>query len=260
MNWKQAFAVGLIAPGMWDGRGEPIAYLYNGVRLPKLPEPQDNVNLVMMLTYTSTTTDGIPGMHWVLHIGRSVVYRNSGEARQVGIDQVCSFYCYDDSNVWTRNSSDYAGETYLDYNGGDYIKWTNTDILYEDGTVDIAASSPVPVGNGMMEYGSVRLPELPVFYMYKVIRYNATDDIYSLDVISQEATFSKNMILDRDFIMVLAPRQIYKVEDNQWILANPIASEGLFEFKNLVWSDHNICKTSSDEVMFYASDPIPVYE
>lgn len=38
MNWKQAFSLGLIAPGKLFAKGEPVAYLYNGMRLPVLPE------------------------------------------------------------------------------------------------------------------------------------------------------------------------------------------------------------------------------
>jgi hypothetical protein len=36
MSWKQALALGLCSVG--EVKKEPVAYLYNGVRLPKIPE------------------------------------------------------------------------------------------------------------------------------------------------------------------------------------------------------------------------------
>lgn len=114
------------------GVREPIAYLYNGVRLPKLPE------------WDKTK-------YPYAYIGTS------------GMDTTYYYLCFSDTLETARNISRIVGTgdenyTLADGEWGPFLStssvaviWTNTDIYYIDslsevgGTLCLAASDPIPV-------------------------------------------------------------------------------------------------------------------
>lgn len=137
MNWKQAFSIGVIAPGMWDGKGEPVAYLYNGVRLPKLPEWDRNTYpyAVFLVGNISGTVS--------LYILSAVEYAvNSRGVWSVTIPIGTPIATVaEGATRWSDFSElTYATEPYVGN-----IDWANFDVLNEDGTVFLAASDPIPV-------------------------------------------------------------------------------------------------------------------
>lgn len=130
MNWKQAFSLGLLAPGEWGGRGEPVAYLYNGVRLPKLPETDLPYKVI------GHNSGGV----YRLYAAEAAAYSDI----TVMIPVPCLYwYRRDGKNSWT-----FGGE--ITNASGAYFHaencdWANHDILNNDGSVFLPASDPVPV-------------------------------------------------------------------------------------------------------------------
>ena len=113
----------------------PVAYLYNGVRLPKLPEWDKETYPYSFINYGG----------WL--------YPNSLEL------YVCKEFTFDGSEVHytaeslrtplTEYSEDFAWGDFSPSSGGDvarnWLLWTNTDLVESDGTVYLAATDPVPV-------------------------------------------------------------------------------------------------------------------
>ena len=134
MNWKQAFSIGVIALGMWDGKGEPVAYLYNGVRLPKLPESEYKYVLIQQLNsrwFQAFATKEKP------YVSDKYLYFPS---ESMLWDNYYAFdYTYTDD--WGAIEGASAG---LNQVASSFI-WSNTDILNTDGTVYLSASDPIPV-------------------------------------------------------------------------------------------------------------------
>lgn len=124
MNWKQAFALGLCSVGEY--KGEPVAYLYNGVRLPDIstvwdktaypyamitnPSDTSTYNLVLTPSSITVTEDGVGGS-W------------SGKRYKI-VD-----------GVWTSVTG----------MGSGIVIWANYDVYNRNGTLYLAATDPIPV-------------------------------------------------------------------------------------------------------------------
>ena len=117
---------------------EPIAYLYNGLQLPPLPEWDNETYPVAFIT--SSYLGGIS-----LNITTNYIYRTSGGDYQVGCPgrMTCSYLST--SNSWGAFNAWQPSDLWIMSVGSDYIKWTNTDILHEDGTIATPATEPEPV-------------------------------------------------------------------------------------------------------------------
>ena len=140
MNLKQALALGLCSVG--EFKKEPVAYLYNGVRLGKLPVVEGypyafiaelkliRTDYVLVLSqtnpYYSDSTDSV-----VFSGGNSMLYQRD--------------YSYTQGeNVWTLNSGESERRAFSCSNISDL--WANTDILNDtDGSVFLKATDPIPV-------------------------------------------------------------------------------------------------------------------
>lgn len=129
---------------------EPVAYLYNGVRLPKLPEwDRETYPYAAIGKDWSSVTPGVPiGTHYVLKV--------FAVPRSVGSDGSLSFNIpaigwtyYNDAwcamTEYTEdNSTEGADGTYFaSFLYGPY--WANFDLVTEDGTTILSASDPIPV-------------------------------------------------------------------------------------------------------------------
>ena len=128
-------ALGLAGKGL-PKMAQPTAYLYNGVKLPALPESElpfayihkmplvDSYELIVteIASYASKGN------------GIDVVYTYHGVNRK-------TFYLSNDKKEWELVDSTPEGSVVgvLD------LKWANTDVLFEDGTLYLSASEPIPV-------------------------------------------------------------------------------------------------------------------
>lgn len=111
---------------------EPIAYLYNGVQLPPLPEwdketyPYCIITAIGAKYYFRAYTDPIVG-------GSATGRFADGSAEQI--------YCTLADGAW----GSFASSTVTSVNTSQTV-WTNHDMISSsDGTVYFAASDPIPV-------------------------------------------------------------------------------------------------------------------
>lgn len=142
MNWKQAFALGLCSVGAYAEQKEPVAYLYNGVKLPPLPE------------WDKTK---YPYAYIALHTGRQYarlvcmsvepVTTSSGSSEYTGanprgedIEYLVAEVRVTDASWWELTRL--TGTPNCDL---ERLLWTNYDVLRTDGTVYLFASDPIPV-------------------------------------------------------------------------------------------------------------------
>lgn len=130
-EFKRYLALGLCAPGVWGGEKEPVAYLYNGVRLPKIPvvEGYEFASIV--------DANGVYIVSFTNH--KDQAYNTGGIQASV----TSELYKYSDGQ-WVK--------TYFTSFPGVYpLVWTNYDLYFKDayedlgGTVCMYASAPVPV-------------------------------------------------------------------------------------------------------------------
>lgn len=115
---------------------QPIAYLYNGVQLPPLPELDREKYPYAVIQHFQDgailyLTDARP-YSYVLNDGVTVAIRADGETKSYSLRSLA-----DEWDTHIVNS-------YMYFYGTEFI-WTNTDILYADSTVAFSASDPIPV-------------------------------------------------------------------------------------------------------------------
>lgn len=121
MNYKQAFALGLIAPGT-VGR-EPVAWLYNGVRLPKIPS-------VAGYEYNAVLVDS--GTYYAI-------------ARTSAISAQSDSGLYTSVVTPSYKMQDGGWVSYVPFVPA-VIIWANHDVIATNGTdVFLSASDPIPV-------------------------------------------------------------------------------------------------------------------
>ena len=126
---------------------EPVAYLYNGVRLPKLPE-WDRVAYpyAVISVYTKEFSgSGIAVGDYDLCLCKRPLTYNGKDITQ-GANDYYLVYRYSPGNA--ESGWVYDGEYDLEeviYLDGSDVTWANPDILHTDGTVYLAASEPIPV-------------------------------------------------------------------------------------------------------------------
>lgn len=123
-EFKLYLALGLCAPGVWGGQKEPIAYLYNGVRLPKLPE-----------------WDKIKYPYAVIS-----QYQNTG-GFYLSLDSAP--ITVSDSGLLTYRSKQYTvvENEWVDSHQllSTSVVWANHDVYTKNGNSFLAASAPIPI-------------------------------------------------------------------------------------------------------------------
>ena len=118
---------------------EPVAYLYNGVRLPKLPEwDREKYPYAVLREMVSETTP-----YAVYYSKQQPTLNSSGKVficslAYPGVVTYCDYT--DGALAWRSTNTSLLTSTSVDG-----VFWTNTDILNEDGSVWLAASDPTPV-------------------------------------------------------------------------------------------------------------------
>lgn len=120
---------------------EPVAYLYNGVRLPKLPEWDREKHPFAYVTFSKTLEDlGFDAYH--LHVSDTIEYGvNESGNRGIKGWSIASVNRHTDTNWNVMDISD-ASPSYPYYQNS---MWANFDVLNEDGSLYLAASEPIPV-------------------------------------------------------------------------------------------------------------------
>lgn len=115
---------------------EPVAYLYNGVRLPKLPEWDKETYPYAVIRYIHNETNDyhLICLRKVVYVGTGVAYKFKGSA---------GVYT---STIATGTNGPWSDLKALnvDFTVSPAI-WSNFDIIAEDGTVYLEASEPIPV-------------------------------------------------------------------------------------------------------------------
>lgn len=107
---------------------EPVAWLYNGVRLPKLPEwDKETYPYAVLVEHNSATP------YW-LAVSTTAFVNNLGLCQVKGDCRVFPFK----NDVWGEIETFSGLSIPLPF-------WTNTDFLNRDGTLYLAASEPIPV-------------------------------------------------------------------------------------------------------------------
>ena len=128
-------------------------YLYNGVRLPKLPE-WDRKTYPVALFVDSITS-------YTLYVGSSLAYREMNGKYQFGIvDAQIPWACRTGGTEWYTLAVEPSTNPYYLANVGTYAVWTNTDICYADGTIALGASYPIDAETG--KEVTIYAPNLPV--------------------------------------------------------------------------------------------------
>lgn len=140
---------------------EPVAYLYNGVRMPPLPKwdktaypyatihslrywvpdtPQYGMVIGATLTITTVPVRAIGDALWATVDGDAIIYRINTVGGVTDDDWVRR---EDEDFSFVGNSENYDGEV---NGGGSNLTWSNYDVLdYVTGEVELAASEPIPV-------------------------------------------------------------------------------------------------------------------
>ena len=115
---------------------EPVSYLYNGVRLPKLPEWDKETYPYAYIVHGNST-------YKIRFCSVPLVAVNLAQI----LSNTSSYHGEYEINYKLENG-EWVDETYA---GGCSAVWSNTDIYYKDslsdvgGTLAMAASEPVPV-------------------------------------------------------------------------------------------------------------------
>lgn len=121
-------------PVLLGGQKTPVAYLYNGVRLPALPEWDRESYPYAYIDDHSTHFHTLRCFAALPTVSDGLVVKSGG------IQYVCPHSDVGDNTKWTLQSSSGSNILYpVEWN------WTNFDLSDSDGNVLFTASDPIPV-------------------------------------------------------------------------------------------------------------------
>ena len=132
-------SLGLSGKGLPQSK-QPTFYLYNGVKLPPLPEwDREMYPYAAIQDYTNSNSAG-----WRLYlVAGDAQYNYEGVIAKFGGESVLysGYTMLVGEKTW-KKAEEYQGASLL---LNDRLMWSNFDVLNEDGSVYLAASEPVPV-------------------------------------------------------------------------------------------------------------------
>ena len=138
-SFLSGLALGLAGKPLALAR-EPVAYLYNGVRLPKLPEWDREMYPYATILYFLVTPQ-----FWVSTMPLEVEYNGNiyNPCASAGTSAL-QFCTYTGNDTWESfDVAEYPERTVWDGAG---IQWANYDVINStDKSVFLEASEPVPV-------------------------------------------------------------------------------------------------------------------
>lgn len=145
-SFLKGLALGLAGKPLEFAPGkEPVAYLYNGVRLPKLPEwDKETYPYAYIAKYSMTEM-----YHFRVFASPLVFNVDDATGKSIGLQTPTSesiaYCCYHfeegdaDWRLVSEASTFESTDVIL------LLKWANHTVYHENGTVYMAASDPVPV-------------------------------------------------------------------------------------------------------------------
>jgi hypothetical protein len=142
-------------------QGEPVAYLYNGVRLPKLPEwDKTAYPYAVIYTYHGESEKQNPVYRLVLSdtpfsiVYRTIAFTGATYDALKWVGNYTAKWKIATWDYWDVDGYGADGSIFAVDDETDAVVWANTDICYANdysgdetiaGTVYLAASEPVPV-------------------------------------------------------------------------------------------------------------------
>lgn len=144
-RWIFGFVSGLAGEPRLSSLKEqtPTAYLYNGVRLPPLPEWDKEAYPYAIMEHTKSASYNIAYVTVAAQLTTEIIF--TGEIVRVhGKSSYYHMSWYDEDGFPVQWDEPVVSEN--DYNTPlSSIMWSNFDIYHQDGTIYLAASEPVPV-------------------------------------------------------------------------------------------------------------------
>ena len=238
----------------------PIAYLYNGVRLPALPEWDRERYPYAWITYHGTS-DNVSYYRFIFSATNAVKKYIFGKGDYLAVVNTTAYILYTDDDNWTflfeNNSNDNVLSTHK-------LLWCNEDILDSSGNVYFEASDPIPIYNEPVNYlyNGVKLPKLPEWdktvYPYAVIinlYFGAGTYVRFLPSVEYETMSNGNWGLK-----VSSDSLYSELTNGEWGVVSSKGNDSYIAVGELFcWASFDI--TNADgSVYLAASEPIPVYE
>ena len=146
--WLTGLSLGLTGKPLLYAKSEPVAYLYNGVRLPKLPDWDKETYPYAILIYHNAGTSATLQFYELKCFSQMPKYSTDsfgvGSVRYGGID-ILQYKCPEGSAEWEHT---YTGTAQV---AASYISsfttyiWTNFSVPGEDDGSVFFEKSPAPV-------------------------------------------------------------------------------------------------------------------
>lgn len=262
-------------------------YLYGGVTLPAKPDYDETVFPCAYMVGGDTLI--------VVSAVGPIIKDSGGNATGMrsadGTNLIYSAWTCDDGETWTPLTVERETSTVAAAN----VFWSNTDLCYEDGTVYVAASEPVPVVEkfplrqfvewilpgwgsrplpmGAREpvaylYNGVRLPGLPKEwnpethpYLYIIHAYRFGEE--PSEGVEYELLLKKYPLKETSMEYYWesdGPCIYYDNINGKWVFNSSAENED-FDGAKLSYIDWcNVDLIRNEEIYLEASDPVPVYE
>lgn len=140
-SFLTGLAMALVSRGQFPKpTAEPVAFLYNGVRLPRLPVVEGYPHIVMRFA------GGVMAYFYAFSEPHHMTMTNSDGSKCVGVT-AGETYVYARCRQGGDSSFSTPEEIVADNDifFASVLNWSNYDVLNEDGTIYLAASEPIPV-------------------------------------------------------------------------------------------------------------------
>lgn len=297
-SWLIGFTLGLVGKSLPFGHA--LWYSYNGTILNVLPywdKSKYPYAVITSLIVFDTTAYKLwlfeePMMVYSVE-GSDLPTFRAGDTDVSYMMDTCKIdYSDGGSNKWeglknmtiTANSDATTGA----------IVWSNYDITFENGSLYVEGSEPIPYCGQKVEqpeeektpvaylYGGVQLPTLPEWdrkkYPYAVISLyeNRNYKCYVIDISANEyIAHEKYQTEVGNALDIITPCMIFSLRDSEgigttsadgeWVLSNDLSGETEKYFRSgkyysLFWANYDV--KNGDGVVLFAKcdDPVPVYE
>ena len=136
-SFKEGLALGLTGKPLHFAQREPVAYLYNGVRLPKLPE------------WVANYDNALIANTWSRYIVHGFNDYTPDQKLMANGEYVATVELGEHSYSWYEVANGkWEDEIRHSTSGGPYqsdIVWASTDICTISGDLTLSKSDPVPV-------------------------------------------------------------------------------------------------------------------
>lgn len=264
-SYVRGFLIGKEIMNMFvPKKQQPIAYLYNGVRLPALPEFDGYAHMVVhkigdtfyMRAYENKPTTTLYKPIFYPAYDRLVA---DGEWHSAHMEES------EAGDYWFTHSepSDDSKGAVLAIAE---IVWANFDVLNSDGTLYLAASDPIPIYNEPVNYlyNGVKLPKLPEWdrevYPYAYITVGAVTKKYSL-ILFSEIEYGANSNGYYSLNIPAGAGMTCSRSSDQWEEPTLLTESKTITIPNSAWIWANFDVLNSDETVYLsASEPVPIYE